>query len=132
MQFKGQYLTYEEYKEMGGALDRVPFDLLEYDVRKMIDERTFGRLAHLSSVPLDVKMCVFRMVETIEKYLPLETQNKAIASENTDGYSISYRKLEISDISTKREELKNIMEIYLSNVIVDGIPALYIGVTYVS
>ncbi len=132
MQFKEQYLTYEEYKEMDGTLNEVPFNLLEYDVRKMIDERTFGRLTHLSSVPFDVKMCVFKMVDVVESYLALETQNKAVSSENTDGYSVSYRKFEMSDISVKKKELESVMETYLANVVVEGIPVLYIGVPYVS
>ena len=44
MEFKGQYLTYEEYLSLGGTLDQTPFNLLEYNARKKIDERTFGRL----------------------------------------------------------------------------------------
>ena len=44
MEFKGQYLTYQEYKALGGTLDEMPFNLLEFNARKKIDERTFGRL----------------------------------------------------------------------------------------
>ena len=129
MDFKGQYLNYTEYKELGGTLvDQVPFNLLEYDVRKMIDKRTKGRLINEKTIPFDVKMCVFEMIETSNKYKPLETQNKTIASENTDGYSISYRKLETSDVETKTRELESIMRSYLSNVVVNNTPVLYLGV----
>ncbi len=129
MNFKGQYLNYEEYKNLGGTLEgEVPFNLLEYDARKKIDERTFGRLTKLENVPYEVKMCVFKMIEISNEYKSLETHNKAIASENTDGYSISYHKLEITDIDVKKSELENIMKTYLSNVIVNNIPVLYRGI----
>lgn len=128
MDFKKQYLTYSEYRELSGTLNQVPFNLLEYDARKKIDERTFGRLISLESIPFEVKMCVFKMIDTLQKYKVLEEQNKSIASENTDGYSISYRKLEISDIEAKNDELEGIMRTYLSNVIVNNTPVLYLGV----
>lgn len=127
MEFKGQYLSYDEYKALGGTLDQVPFNLLEYDVRKKIDEKTFGRLIDLKDIPLEVKMCVFKMVDVEEKYQPLETQNMAIASEGIDGYSISYRKLEKADIEAKEQKLEGMIKSYLANVLISGVPALYIG-----
>ena len=30
MEFNGQYLTYNEYKALGGSLDITPFNLLEF------------------------------------------------------------------------------------------------------
>lgn len=127
MEFKGQYLLYEEYKELGGTLEQVPFNLLEYDVRKKIDQRTFGRLINVDSIPEKVKMCVFKMVDIEDKYQPLETQNKTVASENTDGYSISYRNLETSDIEAKSKELDSVISEYLSNVNINDVPVLYRG-----
>lgn len=128
MKFEGQYLTHDEYKALGGILDLVPFNLLEYDVRKKIDERTQNRLKNVLKIREEVKMCVFKMVGIEEKYQLLETQNKVIASVNTDGYSETYRKLETSDINTKNQELEETMRTYLADVIVDGTPVLYLGV----
>lgn len=128
MEFKGQYLLYSEYKALGGTLTEVPFNLLEYDVRKMIDERTLDRLKGYGSELYDVKLCTFKMVGIKEKYQTLKAQNKAVASENIDGYSVTYRKQEMSDIEVENKELMDIMESYLANVIVNGIPVLYLGV----
>lgn len=128
MEFKGQYLTYDEYSDLDGTLDKVPFDLLEYNARKMIDERTFGRLMNVKEIPIDVKMCIFNMIEIKNRYLSLKSQNKAIASENTDGYSISYRKQEVSDIEAENKELSDVMKNYLANVVVNDVPILYLGV----
>lgn len=130
MNFKGQYLIHDEYVDLGGTLKEVPFNLLEYDVRKMIDERTFGRLININrkELPQDVKVCVFKMIEIKEKYQSLKSQNKAIVSENIDGYSVTYRKQEESDIKAENRELQDVMKSYLSNVIINNIPILYLGV----
>lgn len=68
------------------------------------------------------------MIEVKENYQSLKTQNKDIASENTDGYSISYKKLEKADLEAENKELMDIIESYLSNVLINGIPILYLGV----
>ena len=44
MEFEGQYLTYEEYIDLGGTLDLMPFNLLEFEARRKIDIRTQSRL----------------------------------------------------------------------------------------
>lgn len=128
MEFKGQYLNYLEYIKFGGTLEEVPFNLLEYDVRKIIDERTQRRLTEINDIPFDVKICVFKMINVMKQYQELEIQNKNISSENIDGYNISYKKLEKSDIETKEKELENIIMTNLNNVIVDGVSVLYLGV----
>lgn len=128
MELEPKYLPYKDYKKLGGNTDESFYILLEYDVRKVIDERTQNRLTKIDEIPEDVKMCVFKMIEVFEKYKPLEEQNKVVSSENTDGYSVSYRKLEKSDIDVKNSELEDIMRRYLSNVIVDNVPVLYLGV----
>ena len=62
MDFSGQYLTYSEYKVLGGQLDQTPFNLLEYDVRKEIDKQTLGRLVNLKEQREEVKMCVWELI----------------------------------------------------------------------
>ena len=89
MEFKGQYLTYQEYKALGGTLDEMPFNLLEFNARKKIDERTFGRSVDKGQEYKEVKLCVYNMITTLNSYSSYDTQNKAISSEITDRYSIS-------------------------------------------
>ena len=69
MEFKGQYLTYQEYLALGGTLDEMPFNLLEFDARKKIDERTFGRLVDKGQEYQEVKLCVYNMITTLNSYL---------------------------------------------------------------
>ena len=89
MEFKGQYLTYQEYLALGGTLDEMPFILLEFDARKRIDKRTFGRLVDKGQEYQEVKLCVYNMITILNSYSSYDTQNKAISSESIDGYSIS-------------------------------------------
>ena len=127
MEFKGQYLTYQEFKTLGGTLDEMPFNLLEYNARKKIDERTFGRLVDVGQEYQEVKLCVYNMITTLNSYSSYDTQNKAISSESTDGYSISYGTPQKSTTEAKNSELEDVIDTYLSNLIVDDVPVLYRG-----
>ena len=127
MEFEGQYLTYQEYKALGGTLDEMPFNLLEFNARKKIDERTFGRLVDKGQEYQEVKLCVYNMITTLNSYSSYDTQNKAISSENTDGYSVSYGTPQKSVTEAKNSELEDIIDTYLSNLIVDDVSVLYRG-----
>ena len=131
MEFSGQYLNYSEYRLLGGTLDQTPFNLLEYEARRKIDERTLGRLKNTKEIPQEVKMCVFALVNSINSYgSSAESNNKNIASESTDGYSVSYVTggtiQEI--IKSKSVELNDIINTYLIGVIVNGEHIMYLGV----
>ena len=127
MEFEGQYLTYQEYKALGGTLDEMPFNLLEFNARKKIDERTFGRLVDKGQEYKEVKLCVYNMITTLNSYSSYNTQNKAISSESTDGYSISYGTPQKSTTEAKNSELEDIIDTYLSNLIADDVSVLYRG-----
>ncbi len=122
MEFKGQYLTYDEYKALGGLLDQTPFNLLEFEARKEIDKYTFNRLVNLETQNQEVKVCIYALIEQIN----LNKANlNGVASESTDGYSISYTSQNNSEISQKT---RNIIETYLINCkLSDGTPYLYRG-----
>lgn len=125
--FDGQYLEYKDYTELGGTLDEAPFNLLEYNARKKIDERTFGRLIDIEDIPNEVKLCVYKLIEVLESYSSYSTANKGISSEGTDGYSISYQTPGKSIIEAENSELEDIINTYLANVIIDNIPVLFRG-----
>ena len=135
MEFSGQYLTYEEYRTLGGTLDLTSFNLLEFESRRKIDIRTQNRLKNISSndLPQEVKLCIYKMINSISNYN--KTINNVfdkgnVASENIDGYSVSYTTTkEASEIAkSKNAELDDIMREYLINVIVDGQHIMYLGV----
>ena len=127
MEFEGQYLTYQEYKALGGTLDEMPFNLLEFNARKKIDERTFGRLVDKGQEYKEVKLCIYNMIITLNSYSSYDMQNKAVSSESTDGYSISYGTPAKTVIETKNSELEDVIYTCLSNLIVDDVSVLYRG-----
>ena len=127
MEFEGQYLTYQEYKALGGTLDEMPFNLLEFNARMKIDERTFGRLVDKGQEYKEVKLCFYNMITTLNSYSSYDTQNKAISSESTDGYSISYGTPQKSTTEAKNSELEDTINSYLANIVIDNVPVLYRG-----
>lgn len=136
MEFEGEYLTYEEYKALGGTLDLMPFNLLEFESRRRIDIRTQNRLKNSEKVPQEVKLCDMALISMVKKYLDEENnQNKSmqnIASENTDGYSVTYNTITLDRIKeimeSKKTEVSDVLETYLVGVIYNGKHIAYLGV----
>lgn len=128
MEINGQYLTYSEYTGLGGTLDQTSFNLLEFEARQIIDKYTFGRLKNLVTQNQEVKLCVYKLIELENSYNSSEAQNKGVASENTDGYSISYRQVTSDVIKAKNDDYKCVVKDYLVDCkLSDGTPYLYCG-----
>ena len=133
MEFENQYLTYTEYQELGGTLKELPFNLIEYECRKIIDERTLKRLQYCidneKPIPDEVKMCEFLMINKVDNYQKsLQKNETGISSENIDGYSISYS-TNISEImKSKNEEFNDMISTYLFGVIINNEHIIYLGV----
>lgn len=125
MNFENQYLKYDEYRFLGGKCNIMPFNLLEYEARKILDTRTQNRLLNVEEIPQEVKMCINAMINSIETYLVDNNVNKNVASESTDGYSVSYvTSSQIQEVvKSKSVELENIMFNYLAST---GL--IYLGV----
>ena len=135
MEFSGQYLTYEEYKGLGGTLDLTPFNLLEFEARRQIDIRTFNRIKDLDSedIPQEVKLCEYNLINSIGSFKNATDSVASggnVKSENTDGYSITYISAgEISDVvKSRQDEIDNIIKTYLLGVIVNEEHIMYCGV----
>ena len=130
MEFNGQYLTYNEYKALGGNLDITPFNLLEYEARRIIDNRTLQRLKGIEIIPQEVKMCMFSLINTINSYANQGQTSKNISSESVGSYSVSYTTgTQIQEtINSKNAELTDIVLTYLTGVFVNGEHLVYLGV----
>ena len=116
MEFNGQYLTYSEYQSLGGTLEEMPFNLLEFNARKKVDKYTFGRLEEIGNGYNEVKLCVNDIIGILGVYQKYDNQDKRVSSVNTDGYVESYN-LDISGMEkSKDDKIKNIIYNYLSNL----------------
>ena len=128
MEFNNQYLTYEEYKSLGGTLGEMPFNILELKARQVINERTQNRLKDVEKIPQEVKICVYDLINTMNKYnLSNNSTSSNVSSENTDGYSVTYKSgTELTE--EQKKQYDDVMETDLYGVIVDNTPILYLGV----
>lgn len=118
MEFSGQYLTYEEYKALGGTLDLTPFNLLEFESRKQIDIKTLNRLDS-NNIPQEVKICMFKLINSISSYNKITN----VKSESIDGYSVNYTNLEET-----KDIINNIINDCLFGVMYNGKHLIYCGV----
>lgn len=135
MEYNGQYLSYAEYRNLGGLLDIMPFNLLEFESRRKIDIYTSNRLkgTEIQNVPQEVKLCIFNLIIAINNYassITSATENGNIQSENTDGYSVTYVKsAQIKEIiNSKSVEINDIIRTYLLGVMFNGEHLMYTGV----
>ena len=130
MEFSGQYLTYNEYKALGGSLDQTPFNLLEFEARRIIDNRTLQRLKEIENQSEEVKTCMFSLINNINSYISENQVSKNISSESVGSYSVSYATgTQIQEIvKSKNAELNDIVLTYLTGIIVNGEHVIYLGV----
>ena len=127
MEFNNQYLTYEEYKSLGGTLGEMPFNILELKARQVINERTQNRLKDIEKIPQEVKICVYDLINTMNKYnLSDNSTSSNVSSENTDGYSVTYKSG--TEMTTEQKaQLEDVMLTDLYGVVVNGEAILYLG-----
>lgn len=127
MNYGTQYLDYNEYRGYGGTLSEMPFNLLEFEARRQINSRTQNRLDGVEEIPVEVKLCVYSLINAVESYII--SGSKKIASESIDGYSVNYATGNITEIvKSKNKEIDDIIFSYLQGVNVNGTNLVYLGV----
>lgn len=131
MNFSGQYLSYNEYRLLGGTMEIMPFNLLEFETRKILDTRTQNRLKNVADIPQEVKLCIYSMIDNIYNYANENEKsiNSNISSESVGDYTVSYfTPNEIKNIiNVKINEFEDTMFNYLNDVNIDGTPLIYLG-----
>ena len=127
MTFEGQYLTYAEYQALGGsAIGDMPFNLLEFEARRQIDNKTQNRLVNETNIPQEVKLCMYKLINTITTYT--NDHNKNISSEHVGEYSVSYNNDIKEIIQNKNDELNDIIITDLYGLVINDEHILYVGV----
>lgn len=129
MELNEKYLSYEEYKALGGTLDLTPFKLLEFEARRKIDLRTDNRLVNLeiNDIPSEVKLCIYKMIDDVLKAYN-EQVNRGKSSESVGSYSVTYNNDMKEIIKSKDAELNDLIVSELYGVEVNGEHILYCGV----
>lgn len=123
------YIDLTYYKLNGGKVDMTDaaFPRNEFLARKLVDQRTQGRVKNMAQVPEAVKWLMVELV-TLEATQGAEiTEHQAVSSFSNDGYSETYADPLTAD-RVKEIEI-DLVEEYLSDEVDDnGTPLLFLGV----
>lgn len=121
-----QYLTYEEYIEIGGTLDLTAFKRNIDRACGVIDNATHNRIEYMAEVPQRAKALCRDLVEYLTRN---DTTEIAVTSRSQSAGGVS----ESESYATKTADdmygdIQNMIYDYLLNVTDDnGIPLLYRG-----
>lgn len=104
------YLTYDEYKTLGGTLDEAAFktneSAAEYIINSQAGGKTWRRISKLEAIPEAVKMCVYRLVGF---YDDVGKSNKRIISESQtlggQSESVSYQAYSTDDAKAETDDI---------------------------
>ena len=122
-----QYLTFEEYTELGGTSSEQDFRLLEFRALKRIDRQTFSRVQDMQTVPEAVKLCMMSLIDIDSKVgVEAQVKNPVVTSFNTDGYSESYGKA-LSAADADGQMSASIRSMLWGETNDEGVPLLYRG-----
>ena len=120
------YLTYEQYKEIGGALDLTAFNRFESRACGIIDNATHNRVECMAEVPQRAKALCRDLIEYLARNDTIEI---AVTSRSQSAGGVS----ESESYATKTADdvygdIQNMIYDYLLNVTDDnGTPLLYRG-----
>lgn len=120
------YLTFEEYAEMGGILDLTAFKRTIDRAVGVVKKATHGRVDSMEIVPRSVKMLCLELVEYFSNDF---WSSKQVSSHSQSAGGVSESEsFVIRSIEERAGEVDDLIKDYLSNEVDDnGTPLLYRG-----
>lgn len=111
------YLTYEEYKELGGALSEDAFRPLCREACAQIDYYTFGRLKQDTAYSDAVQQCCYALIGILDDKQAYTSPDSAqVSSRSNNGLSESYATVSLKDaLEAAEEEMTACIDIYLAD-----------------
>jgi hypothetical protein len=121
-----QYLTYEEYTEIGGTLDSTAFNRSIDRACGFVDLHTQGRLQRVLAVSRSLKACVRDLVEHLASNM---SNGKAVTSKSQSAGGVSESESYANKTTDElNAEMLNIVYDYLATEKDDcGTPLMYRG-----
>ena len=121
-----EYLTYDDYKKIGGVLESTAFNRYSVRAFSRIDQETHNRLSQIAIIPDAVKHLCRDLIEYMSNNL---SQDKALTSVSQSqggaSESESYVNKTINDIDN---DISSLIYDYLASITDDnGTPLLYRG-----
>lgn len=106
------YLTYEEYKELGGQADESAFPLLEKRAQRKLDNYTFDRLKETETIIDEVKEVLTLMINMLAE----ENNGDEVKSFSNGKVSFSF-----ADKKPLDERMYDIVVEYLPIFLISGV-----------
>jgi hypothetical protein len=120
-----QYLTYEEYQEIGGTLDLTAFKRNIDRACAIVDSRTQNRLQSVYEISQRVKACIRDLVEYLNSSF---SSGRTITSKSQSAGGVSESESYETSEKTNANDISSIIYDYLSTETDDcGTPLLYRG-----
>ncbi len=121
------YLTYEEFKDMGGALCQAAFERVQFEAEMQVCADTFKRMYNVDEDTRSIiKQCLTKIIGLLDKKEKHLTEG-TVTSFSHDGLSQS---LKVPDSKEVMVEISRIIRTYLSQrTDINGTPLLYLGVS---
>lgn len=121
-----EYLTYEDYKKIGGVLESTAFDRYSARAFSRIDQETQNRISKMSIVPVAVKHLCRDLIEYMHNNL---SQDKALSSVSQSQGGASESESYVNKTADDMDnDISNLIYDYLASVTDDnGTPLLYRG-----
>lgn len=121
-----EYLTFDEYKEIGGVLDSAAFDRYSVRAFSRINQETHNRVSQMGSVPDAVKHLCRDLIEYMSNNL---SQDKAISSVSQSQGGASESESYVNKTADDMDnDISNLIYDYLASLTDDrGTPLLYRG-----
>lgn len=123
------YITYEEYKALGGNAEEPLFNRMELQARLSVDKATYHSLKELETLPENLTSLMFELISLDEKNNVFSNSLQA-KSESNNGISVTYDTISSEDLESEKGRL---IRVYLDGVTgIDGNSIFYAGVKNVS
>ena len=142
------YLSFDEYKEMGGTLGETEFRDLEYDAESTVNWYTFNRLKKPEWISVlnsdELKRCMYQLIRWQQMEIELLASSNGsagwgvgwkkeagITQQSNDGVSTSYNVLSSGELLAKFDGAKTKQDVvnrYMNGIVNDlGRSILYRG-----
>ena len=121
-----QYLTYEEYTEIGGTLDLTAFNRNIDRACGVIDNATHNRIEYMAEVPQRAKALCRDLVEYLTRY---STSDMVVSSrsQSAGGVSESESYVTKTDVELQADIDNMIVDYLMAETDDNGTPLLYRG-----
>lgn len=107
------YLSYSEYKELGGTMDEATFNKNEFEIESKIDYLTNGRIKNLPQVPQAVKMLCFRLETSFWEKIGIDAPN------NLSSYSNGIESFGYANTTTSQSSCTSVIDKQISNLVAE-------------